>query len=404
MSVGAQLQCGAGHSAPVACRRFSGCHPQRSREIAPKRRRASESMMLCGDGRHAARYLLDTTCHNRLSFPWDAYPPRRMTPLPFACHSPHRMNTLLDSSLLTVVWPSRDAASWLFIAGAVLAGGMLRGMTGFGAALLMAPLLSLVLSARETLCIVTLINALPLTHALSPSVRRLVDHRMLLPMIGAACVGIPAGLWLVSALPQHLFGRVVGIAVIASALALLFGVRLVRRRTTPLSLGAGLLSGILTGFGGVGGPPAILYVLGVERDSHRARASFLVYFGCLYPLALLVIVLTGLLDVSLLLQGLLLAPLFHFAGLAGERLYRGLDPRHFRRLVLGLLMTAGAVAAWPVHALAVPPSPDACSASTPACAGALLLVQEHLCSAGKSMDGTVTGHRRVFVSFYKTMV
>ena len=259
----------------------------------------------------------------------------------------------LDASLLNTLWPDRALASWSVIAGAVIAGGVLRGMTGFGAALLMAPLLSTVASARDTLCIVTLLNALPLTHALAPSVRRLVDHRVLLPMLGAACAGIPLGLWLVSVLPARLFGQVIGVAVIASAAVLLTGVRLVRGRSHAGSISAGLFSGVLTGFGGVGGPPAILYLLGVETDSHRARASFLVYFGCLYPLALIAIVLSGLFGLSLLLQGLLLAPLFHGGGLLGERLYRGLDPRHFRRVVLCLLMATGALAAWPVHAVAL---------------------------------------------------
>lgn len=259
----------------------------------------------------------------------------------------------VDALLPNVLWPDRDVASWAVIAGAVIAGGVLRGMTGFGAALLMAPLLSTVASARDTLCIVTLLNALPLTHALAPSVRRLVDHRVLLPMLGGACAGIPVGLWLVSVLSARLFCQVVGVAVIASAAVLLTGVRVVRGRSQAGSIGAGLFSGVLTGFGGVGGPPAILYLLGVETDSHRARASFLVYFGCLYPLALVAIVLSGWFDLSLLLQGLLLAPLFHGAGLLGEGLYRRLDPRHFRRVVLCLLMATGAFAAWPVHAAAL---------------------------------------------------
>ena len=38
---------------------------------------------------------------------------------------------------------------------------------------------------------------------------------VLLPMLGAACAGIPLGLWLVSVLPARLFGQVIGVAVIA---------------------------------------------------------------------------------------------------------------------------------------------------------------------------------------------
>lgn len=254
---------------------------------------------------------------------------------------------------MDVLWPHRDMWSWAVIVFAVAAGGMLRGMTGFGAALLMAPLLTSVASARETLCLVTLLNTLPLTHALSPAVRRLVDHRVLLPMLGAACLALPLGLWLVHVLPAAVFAQVIGWAVILSALALMTGVRLVRRRSLPASLVAGAFSGVLTGFGGVGGPPAILYLLGVEQDSHRMRASFLVYFGCLYPVALMAIVAGGLFDRGLVLQGLALAPLFLASGRVGERIYGRLNPRHFRRVVLGLLVATGAFAAWPAKSAAL---------------------------------------------------
>ncbi len=256
----------------------------------------------------------------------------------------------MDMSVLQGWWGVRDATSWTVIASAVLAGGVLRGMTGFGAALLMAPLLALVASARDTLCLVTLLNALPLTHALAPAMRRQVDHRVLLPMLGAAACGLPCGLWAVQRVPAGHFGLLVGLSVLLSAALMASGWR---PRWTPGPAGAalaGLASGLLTGFGGVGGPPAILYLLAIDTDARRLRASFLVYFGCLYPMALACIALGGVLDRALLLQSLLLAPLFHAGGLLGERVYRVLDPRYFRRVVLALLMIIGLLASWPRQA------------------------------------------------------
>jgi uncharacterized membrane protein YfcA len=242
--------------------------------------------------------------------------------------------------------------TWTALCGAALSGGMLRGLTGFGAALLMAPLLSLVVPARETMCLVTLLSALPVGQALSPGLGRLVDRRLLAPMIVAACAGVPGGIWLVGALPEQLFGMVIGVAVIVSACALLTGVTLGDHRSLGVSLGVGALSGVLTGFGGVGGPPAILYVLGVESDTHRARANFIVFFAFLYPFALAAIALVGMLSWAVLARGILLLPLFHLGGVLGERLYQRVRHRHFRPLVLALLIVTGAVASVPRHALA----------------------------------------------------
>ncbi|MDO9597164.1 MAG: sulfite exporter TauE/SafE family protein [Azoarcus sp.] len=242
---------------------------------------------------------------------------------------------------------SRDALTWSVVVLAAFAGGTLRGLTGFGAALLMAPLLSLVLPARETMCLVTLLNALPIGRATLLSASRLIDRAVMLPMSLAAFVGVPCGIALVGALPAQAFGLVIGFAVVASALALMSGVTLVAGRSRQLSLGVGLLSGLLTGFGGVGGPPAILYLFGVEPDSHRARANFILFFAVLYPVALMAIALLGMLSWANLALGVLLAPLFHLGGMAGTRLYRRVGKRHFRPFVLVLLIAAGVMAAWP---------------------------------------------------------
>jgi len=242
---------------------------------------------------------------------------------------------------------SRDALTWSVVVLAALAGGLLRGLTGFGAALLMAPLLSLVLSARETMCLVTLLNALPMGRATLRAAGRAIDREVMLPMTAAACVGVPCGIALVGALPAQAFGAVIGAAVIASALALMSGITLVSGRSLQGSLGFGMLSGVLTGFGGVGGPPAILYLLGVEPDSHRARANFIVFFAGLYPVALAALALLGLMNRSELLLGAMLAPLFHLGGVGGARLYRRVGKRQFRPFVLLLLVAAGLMAAWP---------------------------------------------------------
>lgn len=250
-------------------------------------------------------------------------------------------------SSLTEAFAALDTMTWFVLALAAALGGVLRGLTGFGAALAMAPLLSRVLPAHHTLVLVTVLCALPLGPTLSRRAIWTADGTLLRPMLLAAMVGLPAGVWLVGLLPEQAFRTLVGVSVIVSACALLAGLRFPRRASRPASLGVGLLSGVMTAFGGIGGPPAILYVLGVERDPVRIRANFIVYFACLYPLALVVLALLGVLSLPLLVLGLLLAPLFHAGCLLGAGLFGRMDKRLFRPLVLALLFSAGALAAWP---------------------------------------------------------
>ena len=73
----------------------------------------------------------------------------------------------------------------------------------------------------------------------------------------------------------------------------------------------GVLSGILNGFCGIGGPPAVLYVLARNSASAELRASFILFFAVLYPVTVLTLALAGLISwQALLLSILLISDLF----------------------------------------------------------------------------------------------
>ena len=230
---------------------------------------------------------------------------------------------------------------------AVVAGGIVRGLTGFGAALLMAPLFSLVMSPRDTLCLITLLSVLPL----SPRNMRLawqdMDAGVVRPLTLAAICGLAPGMWLATRIPGKVFGPIIGFGVMASALVLMSGIRLPNLRSGRASAAVGGLSGMLTGFSGVGGPPAILYLASIEDDPYRARANFVIFFALLYPVSCAFLLLSGLMSNSVLLSGLLLFPLFHVGGSFGVKLYQNIEKRLLRHLVLALLLLAGAMAALP---------------------------------------------------------
>lgn len=208
----------------------------------------------------------------------------------------------------------------------------------------MAPIFSLAVSTRETTCLVILLNALPIQAAYSSKLSPHVDRALVRPLFLSACVGLPAGVWLGDVLPPHVFQVFIGAAVIVSAIALMSGLKFENHRSGPVTFGVGTVSGILTGLAGIGGPPAILYVLSIEDGIYRARATFIAYFSLLYPLGLGVLVITDKLLWQDVVQGLLLAPLLYIGDKFGEQIFRKLDQQHFRPFVLSSLVCAGLVA------------------------------------------------------------
>lgn len=251
---------------------------------------------------------------------------------------------LLLTAFLFDLLPSHSPLTWCLMALATLAGGTLRGLTGFGGALLMAPILSLAVSSRETTCLVILLNALPMQAAYSSKLSPHVDRGLVRPLFLSACVGLPAGIWLGDVLPARVFQGFIGAAVIVSAIALMSGLKFENHRSGQATFGVGTVSGILTGLAGIGGPPAILYVLAVEESIQRARATFIAYFSLLYPLGLGALVVSDKLFWQDVVHGLLLAPLLYVGDRFGERLFRAFDQQHFRPFVLSCLVCAGLVA------------------------------------------------------------
>ncbi len=82
-------------------------------------------------------------------------------------------------------------------------------------------------------------------------------------------VTVPLGVYLLDALQPQIVKYVVAAVVIVFGLALSFGAQLPAAPTTSKSIAVGSLSGVLNGLCGIGGPPAVLYLLGGKASSDR---------------------------------------------------------------------------------------------------------------------------------------
>ena len=153
-----------------------------------------------------------------------------------------------------------------------------RGLTGFGMAILLVPLLGLMVLPVEA---VTVSNLVALLIGLA-GLRRAwagADRRSVLIIGALAMVATPLGLWLLHITPPELARLLIaGVALLAFVLVLLpphpDGHRPHRAETAA----TGLAAGVLTGFAGMPGPPVVPYYLRQAIPAARARASMLAVF------------------------------------------------------------------------------------------------------------------------------
>ena len=225
---------------------------------------------------------------------------------------------------------------------AALGSAFVRGLTGFGMAILLVPVLALALPPIEA---VVLTNALSLMIG-ATEIRSLVrDAEKSAWVIGALVVAAtPLGM-----LALSLTGRDVARLVIALiALSAFIAILLPRRGSALPGRGVtgavGVLSGLMTGYAGMPGPPVVPYYAGRDLPRSTAKASMQLIFTIAASAGLASATWLGILRWELLLFAVLILPFIIAGNRLGARVSgRVSDP--LWRASVGLVLGGAAVAA-----------------------------------------------------------
>ena len=235
-------------------------------------------------------------------------------------------------------------APWQLAAALAAAFGsaFVRGLTGFGMAILLVPILALALPPVEA---VLLANFLSLFIGLS-EVRRLVRgaERSAWRISLLVVLVTPLGLLALAATSNDLARFLIAMI----ALSAFFAILLPRRAGTEpghlATRGVGVLSGLMTGYAGMPGPPVVPYYVGRAIPRETAKASMMLIFTIAAGAGLVSGAALGILAWRLPLLAALLFPAVllgnwlgdRAAGQIGDALWRG---------VVGVILGGAALAA-----------------------------------------------------------
>jgi uncharacterized membrane protein YfcA len=215
--------------------------------------------------------------------------------------------------------------------------GVVRGITGFGGAMVMAPPLALLLGPSLAVPVVLLLESVAATPMLVHT-RRQVRWRVVGPILAAACLAAPLGSYVLVVAEPHLLRRAIASIVIVFSLLLLRGWRYAGKQRIGTSIGVGAVSGAMLGATSIGGPPVILYLLSGPDPIESTRANLSLYVAGSALAGLVALWAGGVLAGAAVMAGLLLAP-GYLAGLAaGVRAFSRFDDVRFRRFTLLLLI------------------------------------------------------------------
>ena len=228
----------------------------------------------------------------------------------------------------------------LAIAIAALA-GVIRGITGFGGAMVMSPPLALLLGPLVAVPVALLLESIA-GAPMMVQTRRLVRWRVVGPILAAACVMIPLGTYILVRVDPPIMRRVIAAVVVVFSLLLLRGWRYSGEHRPSTGIGLGALSGAMVGATGMGGPPVILYLLAGPDRIDITRANLTLYVGAISAGALVMLWVHGVLDLRAALVGATLAPGYYGGMNFGIRLFSRFNDQRFRQFTLLFMLAVSA--------------------------------------------------------------
>ncbi len=224
----------------------------------------------------------------------------------------------------------------------LMAAQMVYVLFGFGAGLIAVGSLALIYPDMQDVVVMLLLVNLPAELWVVLHSRREIRWRPILGLGSGIALGIPAGTWLLKTGDPELILTILGVFLIAVGLVFL---RLPAAGTVKpkavLAPPTGLVSGLLTGLFGTGGPPLIIWYQLSASTKAAFRGNLMTIFLMMTFVRVPSYVVGGLVTVPRLWSSLAVMPAVLLGAWVGNRLHLSISERRFRTLVSILLVILG---------------------------------------------------------------
>jgi uncharacterized membrane protein YfcA len=233
---------------------------------------------------------------------------------------------------------------FLFTAGVLVLAEVIYLVFGFGAGLFSVGLLALVLPGLEDVIVMLLLVSLPVELWVVASRWEKIQWRKILLISAGILVGVPIGTFLLSWESPGLVLAMLVALLMTVGLAFLVNPRRVsvswpRWSAPPV----GMLSGLLFGLLGAGGPPLVFYYQLQGFDKTTFRDHLIAVFFLVSLLRTSSYSISGLVTAPRLLSALAVFPAVLLGAWLGNRIHLRLSESVFRRLLGIVLLFLGVV-------------------------------------------------------------
>lgn len=246
--------------------------------------------------------------------------------------NPHQVPDVTDlSSLADLSALSSVISDNRFIAAVAIAlfSGVVRGFSGFGSALIYIPLMAAVYDPRVAAITFVMIDCIT-GFSFVLGVWRKVVWREVFTLAVPAILSVQLGAMILEYADPISLRWAICTLVALVLVILMSGWRYHGVPHLWVTIGVGLLAGILGGAVQISGPPIIVYWFGSMLDVNIVRANLIAYFGVFSTASVITYAIHGLITLQMVLLTAMLGPL-HVAGMwAGGKMFNLASEKTYR--------------------------------------------------------------------------
>lgn len=234
---------------------------------------------------------------------------------------------------------------WLALTAALA--GLVRGFSGFGAAMVFIPIVSVLYEPKVAVVVLFLVDLIPTAPLMIRSFFR-CTWREVLPLLVGATITVPLGvrLLVVSDVVVLRWGISLAIMVIVAVMAV--GWRYERRPSMATSTVIGGASGLAGGIAGLYGPPIVLFWLSGKSSVDIVRYNIFAFFGLISVVMAVSYWMNSLFTMYSLLLAALAMPAYAVSIFFGSRFFGLASDAQFRYVALFLcgIISIGTLPLW----------------------------------------------------------
>jgi uncharacterized membrane protein YfcA len=223
--------------------------------------------------------------------------------------------------------------NYLLIVLVIVFSGFIRGFLGFGSGLITIPILSYLYSPVFAM-VFNIAIEIPATIYLTYVGAKSCKFKEISPMFFAMMLTIPIGTIFLVSVNEQLIKIIMSIFVIFFVVLISTGWKFKATVTNYVLTIGGVISGLMQGVTGMGGPPYATILLSKGDNDEVTRGNILIMSTGIVISAIISFYMFNLFTKELLLTGLITSPIYIFATYTGTKFFDLSGNKYYRNISL----------------------------------------------------------------------